>query len=190
VASNDYEFVTHWRIEGTVEEVFDVLDDPAQLARWWPAVYLETELLESGDERHVGRVVRMFSKGWLPYTIRWQLTVTASQRPDGFSIAAAGDFDGTGVWTFRQDGSFVDVTFDWRIKAENPLLRYLSPVMKPIFAANHRWAMARGEESLNLELARRRATTPAERDHVPAPPGPTFPHNRRPRGAAGVQTTA
>ena len=87
MASNDYEFVTNWRIEGTVEEVFDVLDDPAQMARWWPAVYLETELLEPGDERRVGRVVRMLTKGWLPYTIRWRLTVTTSQRPDEFSIA-------------------------------------------------------------------------------------------------------
>jgi len=42
------------------------------------------------------------------------------------------------------------------------------------FEANHRWAMARGEESLELELRRRRAGTAAERDSVPAPPGPTF----------------
>jgi hypothetical protein len=34
--------------------------------------------------------------------------------------------------------------------------------------------MARGEESLKLELRRRRARTDAERQAVPAPPGPTF----------------
>ena len=51
--------------------------------------------------------------------------------------------------------------------------------MKPIFGANHRWAMARGEESLNLELARRRATDPVVRDAIKRPPGPTFPHNLR-----------
>jgi hypothetical protein len=44
----------------------------------------------------------------------------------------------------------------------------------PTFGANHRWAMARGEESLRLELMRRRAKTAAERLAVPAPPGPTF----------------
>jgi hypothetical protein len=32
--------------------------------------------------------------------------------------------------------------------------------------------MARGEESLALELARRRATSDAARAQVPAPPGP------------------
>jgi hypothetical protein len=62
-----------------------------------------------------------------------------------------------------------DVTYDWRIRAEKPLLRAFSFVLKPIFAANHRWAMARGEESLALELRRRRGES-----GVPAPPAPTF----------------
>jgi hypothetical protein len=50
----------------------------------------------------------------------------------------------------------VDIMFDWRIRAEKPLLRWLSFVLKPLFEANHRWAMARGEECLVRELARRR----------------------------------
>ena len=43
---------------------------------------------------------------------------------------------------------------------------------KPLFAANHRWAMAQGEASLTLELARRRATSDAARRVIPPPPGP------------------
>jgi hypothetical protein len=46
-------------------------------------------------------------------------------------------------------------------------------IMKPLFSANHRWAMAKGEESLNLEIARRHAATQEERALVPAPPQPT-----------------
>ncbi len=64
--------------------------------------------------------------------------------------------------------------YDWRIRADKPLLRYGTFVFRPIFGANHRWAMARGEESLNLELQRRRATTDVERSTIPAPPRPTF----------------
>ena len=41
-----------------------------------------------------------------------------------------------------------------------------------MFEANHRWAMAQGEESLKLELARRRATSDAARATIPPPPGP------------------
>jgi hypothetical protein len=78
------------------------------------------------------------------------------------------------VWTFDQKGEIVDARYDWRIRADKPLLRYGTFVFRPIFGANHRWAMARGEESLNLELQRRRAKTDAELQAIPAPPPPTF----------------
>ena len=68
----------------------------------------------------------------------------------------------------------MDITYDWRIAATKPLLRIGTPVFRPIFGANHRWAMARGEQSLDLELRRRRARTDAELKAIPEPPGPTF----------------
>ena len=103
-----------------------------------------------------GDVVKLLTKGWLPYKLRWSFRVTET-RADGFVIEAFGDFVGRGEWLFVQDGDEVDITYDWRIRAEKPLLRIFSPILKPIFSANHRWAMARGEESLMRELARRAA---------------------------------
>ena len=128
--------------------------------------------MRPADARGLGRRVRLHTKGWLPYTLRWEFEVVESRYPYGFTIVASGDFDGRGVWTFEQDGAFVDVTYDWRLRAEKPLLRNLSFLLKPLFEANHRWAMAQGEESLRLELARRRATSDAARAQVPPPPGP------------------
>jgi hypothetical protein len=61
------------------------------------------------------------------------------------------------------------------VRAEKPLLQALSPFLRPLLAANHRWAMRKGEESLALELARRRAATPADRAKIPAPPPPAAP---------------
>ena len=171
----EYHFVTNWKIPGTAREVADVLGDPTGLARWWPSVYLDVKEVEPGDpETHVGRVVDLYTKGWLPYTLRWRFKVTESRGAAGFTLVAEGDFVGTGVWTLAQQGGIVDVQYDWRIRADKPLLRYGSVVFRPIFSANHHWAMARGEESLNLELMRRRAKTEAERGAVPPPPGPTF----------------
>src|SRR5215212_8892898 len=172
MATNDYHFITDWRVEGSINEVADILKDAEDLPRWWPSVYIDVKTLEPGDANGVGRVIDLYTKGWLPYTLRWQFRVT-DMRPDGFSLDAWGDFDGRGIWVFEQDGRWVDITYDWKIRADKPLLRSLSFLLKPVFAANHRWAMARGEESLRLELARRRATTPAERARVPAPPPPT-----------------
>jgi predicted nucleic acid-binding protein len=59
------------------------------------------------------------------------------------------------------------VLFDDRILSE-----YRDVLLRPMFAANHRWAMELGEQSLKLELARRRATSDAARSTIPPPPGP------------------
>jgi hypothetical protein len=173
-ASNDYHFTTHWRVESTVEEITEIIGNGLDLARWWPSVYLEVKELDPGDENGLGKVIDLYTKGWLPYTLRWQFRITDVRHPHGFSLEAWGDFVGCGVWTFEQDGKWVNITYDWNIRADKPLLRYLSFIMKPIFAANHRWAMAKGEESLRLELARRHAKTPEERARIPAPPAPIF----------------
>jgi len=170
--NNRYEFISVWRVEGTCGEVADVLNDPLALTAWWPSVYLAVEETRPPDARGLGRRVRLVTKGWLPYTLRWESEIVESNYPYGYAIVASGDFDGRGVWTFEQDGAFVNATYDWRLRAEKPLLRRLSFLMKPLFEANHRWAMAQGEESLKLELARRRATSADARALVPPPSGP------------------
>jgi|SRR5262252_1618994 len=169
---NSYHFVTRWTVEGTCGEVADILGDPIELARWWPSVYLDVEELAPPDERGLGRRIRVLTKGWLPYTIRWEFETVASDYPHGFTIVARGDFDGQGIWGFEQRGPSVDITYDWRIRAEKALLRRLSPLLRPVFEANHRWAMRQGETSLRLELARRRAMNDRDRSAVPPPPGP------------------
>ena len=176
---NDYHFITTWHVPGTVEEIARILGNAPDLVRWWPSVYLRVTELTPGGPSGVGREIDLYTKGWLPYTLRWRSRVTESRRPYGFSLRAEGDFDGRGVWTFEQHGSHVEIIYDWQLRADKPLLRALSFLLKPVFAANHRWAMARGEESLRLELARRRARTAEEAAGIPPPPGPTFPHHRR-----------
>jgi hypothetical protein len=173
MATNDYHFVTHWRVRGTVEDVTEILRYGRDLPRWWPAVYLSAQEVEPGDADGIGTQVDLYTKGWLPYTIRWRAISVEAHHPHGFSLETSGDFVGAGEWNFAQDGDWVDVTYDWRVRADKPLLRYGAFLFRPLFAFNHRWAMSTGEESLRLELARRRAATPAERAQVPAPPGPT-----------------
>jgi hypothetical protein len=167
VRSDDYHFVTVWRVAGTVDEVADVLGDGGALTTWWPSVYLDAR--QHGEE-----AIDLWTTGWLPYTLRWTLRITEPVSPAGFALSADGDLVGAGRWTFRQDEPEVEITYDWRVHAAKPLLRRLGWLLRPVFEANHRWAMARGQESLALELRRRRARTPADRAAVPAPPPPTF----------------
>ncbi|MFT3828010.1 MAG: hypothetical protein QM731_29095 [Chitinophagaceae bacterium] len=167
-----YRFISRWRVRGTTGEVADVLRDPLDLVRWWPAVYLAADEIAPPDERGLGQRVRLRTRGFLPYTLNWELEVTESRYPVRFAIAAHGDFVGRGVWTLEQDGDDAIATYDWQVTAEKPLLRTLGPALRPLFEANHRWAMRQGEESLRLELLRRRAASAEAKRSVPPPPGP------------------
>lgn len=176
--TNHYHFVTYWQLTAQPEEIFRILDEPSALPRWWPAVYLDLRILEPGDTNGLGKVVELYTKGWLPYTLKWKFRSTEKVFPNTLALEAFGDLTGQGRWTIeKKDDQQCHITYDWKISADKPILRHLSFLMKPIFAANHHWAMRKGLESIQLELLRRRATSDEELKKIPAPPPPTFPHN-------------
>jgi hypothetical protein len=159
--ANEYQFVTRWRLPGTIEQVSDLLGDTETLIRVWPSLYSSATVVEPGDERGVGKVLRVETRGHLPYTLRWSFRVTESRHPYGYTIEAWGDMVGNGVWTLRPDGDDTRVTYVWRVRTEKLLLKWLSPLLKPLFKSNHDRVMAEGEVGLRRELERRRAAQPA-----------------------------
>ena len=153
--ANEYAFLTEWRVTAPVELVYDILKDGKDYVRWWPDVYLQAEHIPTGDPNGIGDQVVLLTKGWLPYKLRWTATAMRRERPHTIAISAAGDFNGRGIWQLEQQGEECHIAFDWRLRADKPLLRLLSPVFKPIFEWNHRWAMERGLVRLQEEIARR-----------------------------------
>jgi len=170
--AGDYEFLTEWRVAATIDEVKDILGNGLTLPEWWPSVYLAVDEIERGGPGGADAIVDLHTKGWLPYTLHWRLHITEPLTDTGFALRATGDLEGTGVWTFAQDGPEVVITYHWRLHATKPLLRRLGWLLKPAFAANHKWAMARGEESLKLELRRRRRRAENGQSGTPIPPPP------------------
>src|SRR5215471_2981587 len=168
---NAYHFVDRWRVEGDVKEVAEILEDALSMPNWWGSTYFEVQELEPGKEHGIGKLISLHAGGWLPYTLRINFRTIESRYPHGFSMDASGDLEGKGIWTFEQDGPFVNITYDWTIKANKPIIEKLSFLLKPIFRSNHNWTMKRGEESLKLELLRRRAKSNGA---IPAPPPPSF----------------
>lgn len=155
MSANDYHFVTRWRVKATPEQVYAVLGDPLDLPRWWPDVYLDAREVQPADANGLNRVVTLRTKGFLPYRLKWAMRVTEVAPYSGFALAATGDFEGGGRWSFTADGEWTDIEFDWRIVAEKPLLRTFSFALKPLFSWNHEWAMKKGLESLTQELGQR-----------------------------------
>lgn len=173
VSGPSYRLRTVWRARGAIHEAMAVLDDVDALPRWWPSVYLSVRRLADGEPDGGGRRIELHTTGWLPYSLSWISTLTEPVTERGFAFTAEGDFNGTGRWFFRQDGPDVVLAFDWRISVDKPVVRRFSWLFRPLFAANHRWAMARGLESLRLELATRRAGVQPDAGAA-EPPGPTF----------------
>jgi hypothetical protein len=170
--ASDYHLVSHWRVLGRVKDVYDVISDQEELPRWWPAAFLEVLEVEPAGEDGLGAVIRMETRGWLPYKLHWHLRVDERSPPNRLGFHVWGDFEGRGLWLLEEADGWTDVTFDWQVSVHKPLVRYLSGLVKPIFVSNHRWAMAKGEESLRLALARRNVHSEAERRAFPPPPGP------------------
>ena len=104
--SNEYQFITRWRLRATADEVAGVLRDPRDLTQWWPSVYLDVQVIDDGDIEGVGRVVDLWTKGWLPYTLRWRFTTIRNDGAGGISLRADGDFIG--------GGGGVDLRPGWR----------------------------------------------------------------------------
>jgi hypothetical protein len=170
----NYHFVDRWRVEANVEEVADIIEDALSLTRWWPSVYFEVRELEPGGEHGIGKVIALRAGEWLPYTLRINFRTVSSRYPHGFTMEATGDLEGTGIWSFEPDGAFVNVTYDWTIRANKAVIRAFSFLLKPIFRSNHNWAMKRGEESLKLELLRRRASREDRAAIIPPPARPSL----------------
>jgi hypothetical protein len=170
--SNQYHFLTRWRVEAPAEDVYDILSQPLEYPRWWPSVYLDVRQLRPGRNDGTGLCAGLVTKGWLPYALRWESVTTEARRPNRIAIAALGDFLGRGIWSIVQHGKSADITFDWKVTLRKPLVRYLSFAFRPLFEANHRWAMEQGRASLELELARSRARTVREMNAIAEAPGP------------------
>ena len=150
--ANTYVFREHWTVPASRDRVYDVLSDGKLLPDWWKGVYLEATPLNGPDVR-VGARLDAVLRGALPYRIRCVLESTELVEGEIVEVVARGDFEGRWRATLSDVDGGTRVDIDWRVTAEKPLIRYLSPLLKPLFAWNHNWAKERGEAGLTAYLA-------------------------------------
>lgn len=166
---------SNWEIDASRRELLAVSRDPLSLASWWSAVFLRAELIEPGDPDRLGLTVRFHTKGLLPHTFQFTARITRVDPRGAVRIDTWGDFDGTCAVELRRSASGMAIGVVWQVNVRQPYIRPLVRLLRPAFAANHRWAMRRGREGLEAEIRRRRQGI-AVRSGV-AWQTPTFPHN-------------
>jgi uncharacterized protein YndB with AHSA1/START domain len=141
----EYVFIDEWDVEAPAEAVFEALADARTYPEWWGAVYLD---VQADCAPQVGCVSQHEFKGRLPYHLKTTSEIVRLDPPREFEVKVVGDLTGRGVWTLTPGDGRVHIRFDWRVLADRPLLRYLTPILRPVFRFNHNWSIQRAREGL------------------------------------------
>jgi len=148
--SNKYHFEDHWHIPHSADDVWDVLAEAEKFPEWWRGVYLDATRLDSVR-------ITVLTRGWLPYKLRWTIETVRKEKPHVIEFKASGDFSTDGSrWVLTPKPGGTDVLLDWNPVVEKPIVKVLSPVLKPLFEWNHHWAMNLGEKQLTEYIQARK----------------------------------
>lgn len=145
VASREYSFVDEWDVAAPPDAVFRAIADARTYPIWWRPVYLG---VDADGEPSVGKQSHQHFKGRLPHHLHTRSRITRLEPPDVIAAEVVGDLRGHGQWTLAETSAGTHVRFDWHVSADRPLLRALSPVLRPALRWNHAWAIARAREGL------------------------------------------
>ena len=145
-----YEFLDHWLVPHPIESVFGAVGDPLEYPNWWGDVFVEA----TGDAgpAAVGNKVSVAARGFLPYKLRFTLQTIEVEEPTRIKSVLRGDFEGTGEWRLREEGGSTIAELDWRPIVNKAFVKQLTPVLRPLFRANHNWTMKRGQERILIYL--------------------------------------
>ena len=146
-----YRFLDRWIVPAPIERTYEVIGDPLGYEWWWTDFVLKA----SGDAGAPtpGKKNELLVKAYLPYKVNFGLEVIEAERPRRIYSRLSKDFDGTGLWTLEETADGTEATLDWRPAVNHPLIKHLTPVLRPLFRSNHNWAMRRGERQLRAYLA-------------------------------------
>jgi uncharacterized protein YndB with AHSA1/START domain len=178
--AHEYVFHDEWDVDAPIEDVFATLADPSTYPLWWRPVYRN---VVTRGRVGVGHTSDHYFKGRLPYTLRMRAEMTEYDPPHRFAVEVDGDLRGTGVWTFAEHDGKTHVRWDWTVHADKPLLRVLTPLLRPLFRRNHPWAVARAREGLE-PYVRGCSGSRAARTGAPVPTTPGAAPGRAARSRA------
>lgn len=143
----DYRYVSTWRLQGPIEQVWAALNDLEHLPTWYLGVQ-EARQLAPGDAQGVGRRVRYVIKGRLPLRLAFEATTTRSLPPRDQELQAEGELAGTGRWSLDQHGQVTTVRYHWDVRTTRPWMNLLAPLARPLFAWNSRGVMLQAGQGL------------------------------------------
>jgi len=139
----EFRFVTIWRIEAPIHEVYDAICRSLHWPKWWKGVEQVVEL-EPGDERGIGRAHRYTWKSRLPYCLTFDIRVIHVEPPLSIEGVASGEVQGIGRWHLSGEGPVTTVRYEWQVRTTRLWMNLVAPVARPLFKWNHDAVMHEG----------------------------------------------
>lgn len=148
---NEYRFRSVWSLEVAAARLFHALVDLANYPAWWP------------DIRSVSRVdedtAEFTCRAVLPYALVFRLHRAEQDEAAGrLRVEVTGDLEGYvqgrvqgGVAEHESSRARLEISQE--VVVNKRLLRWLAPVARPVFRANHAMMMRRGYRGLRAYLA-------------------------------------
>ena len=169
----DFDMTTNWKLKAEPEELTAIVLDPELMELWCSNVFLKANLIERGSPDGLGMKLRLHAKGWLPFSFHFLAEITELVRHKSMVITLTGDFEGVGLSRVETIGNGYCISeLRWVVNVNQPHIRPLIRLLKPIGKLNHDWAVRRVCMQLQKEVDRRRAGSKHFQNAKA-----TFPHN-------------
>ncbi len=144
---NFYRFRSEWCLDASPVTTYSVLEQVVGYAEWWPEVRRAC-LVEAGSCQVVCRSV-------LPYRLSMVLRPSRVDPESGVLEAEIdGDLEGFARWTVGRRRSGSHLVFEEEVTVTKRSLRWLAPLARPVFRANHAAMMRHGRVGLTAHLRR------------------------------------
>lgn len=154
-----YNLVSTWHIPASADKVYVALADAEQYPKWWSCFRSCQNLTGTTG---VGAKYAQMLRGWLPYTLRYTITITREKPPLEKSYDSSGDLNGDGRFVVTDQGAQTHVIFYWNVRTSGFWMNLLAPLLSWLFTWNHNWTMTQGEKGLTRWLTNPSAATPSE----------------------------
>ena len=163
-----YHFVSNWRLQAPIQQVWEEIFHSERWPSWWRHVH-RVDQLDPGDAHGLGRRQHLVFTTRLPYRLSFDLQVRHLQPPIELEAVASGELEGVGRWTLTPDDGGTLVRYDWDVRTTRWWMNLVAPVARPVFTWNHDALMREAAESLARRLdAELQLPSPESRARPPA----------------------
>ncbi|MBV9961999.1 MAG: SRPBCC family protein [Parafilimonas sp.] len=149
--NNYYKFITRWKIEASINDVWYAIYKSEEWPNWWKGV-IQVKIIKENDEQGINGIRQYKWKSLLPYTLSFKMQLIEKRDFVFLKGIAVGELEGDGTWYFKEENAITNIQYNWNVKTNKAWMNYFAIILKPIFKFNHNIIMKWGAEGLAKKL--------------------------------------